>query len=447
MEKYQAFCLSLLPIVFLNITLLAAGFYGFRQFRRFWVVYFVVVWSFFLRDPWVGRSESWLTVLSAKISSFFLWYLGFNSSTQGDFVYVNNGIIEIYNGCTLTPLFFVSIDLLVILYVFYPISRKRRDFVVACLLAFGLAFVLSIVRLAIMALVVNDPVKFEFWHGSQGSNLFMTICLVGCGLFALGRMPEDKSCPDPKPQNPLPALAKPEWAIRGCLLASAIILLFLILQRNGLAKPLANFEFPEKIPLTEWQVKTSRPLSVEEMGFFVELEAEKPISDLEQAVEKAQKEQVGSNILMSGRRYYLEQAGMSSEMTLSYVLNSDVTFPLMENIDINQSTYERLLEKVDFNAPYLIVDGKNKIHLVSCLMNGGQSVVTNYSVLCSNRIRHILSNPETIYQWMNGQRLLQDRRCLWVHLLASSTTPAVDYHLVQIWEDLQKFWQKSYPSL
>jgi cyanosortase A-associated protein len=350
----------------------------------------------------------------------------------------------------LTPLLFISIDLLVILYVFYPISRRRRDFFVACLLALIFSFVLSIIRLAIMALVVNDAPKFDYWHGSPGSNLFMTICLVSCGLYAISRMPAKQS-ETLKNNKPLPPLANPEWIIKGFLLVIAVMLIFLILRVHGGSQRLANFQFPESIPLPGWQFVRSEPLSTEEMAFFLKLEAEEPIADLLQKVEQAQLQQEGSNILMSGRRYSLWRDSSGAEMTLTYVLNSDATFPNFGNNGLSQSTYELAMQNVrqtDANVPYLVVNDVNKTHLISCLTEGGKGVTTRSSMPRANRIRDRLSTPQGIYKWMTGQSFLHDRRCVWVHLSEDAVgSPGEKNRLVEVWQGLQNYWSNNFPSL
>ncbi|WP_162327343.1 archaeosortase/exosortase family protein [Synechocystis sp. CACIAM 05] len=437
------------PITFLSIVLLASGFYGLKQFWRFWSV-FIFLWATFWRTPWLGDSSSWLTVFSAKVSSYFLWYLGFNPSTEGSLVYVNDGIIDIYNGCTLTPLLFISIDLLVILYAFYPMSRKRADIIFTFSLALLLSFALSIVRLAIMALVVNDTPKFDYWHGSPGSNLFMTICLVGCGLYAISRMPTKQS---EKPSNsqPLPPLANPEWIVKGFLLALVAILSFLMLLPDGGAKRLANFQFPADLPLPGWQVVGSQPLSAKEMGFFLELAAEEQIADLPQQVEQEQREQRNKNILMSGRRYDLKQGDVAAQMTLTYVLNSDASFPSLGDSDFSKLADELMLEEADVNLPHLVIQDENKTHLVACLTAFGKSGANINAALYGfdkHRIRYMLTNPQAFYQWMTGQRLLSDRRCLWVHLSEESVDyPGTNQRLVGLWQDLQSYWAQAFPPL
>jgi cyanosortase A-associated protein len=342
---------------------------------------------------------------------------------------------------------FISIDLLVILYAFYPMSRKRRDIIFTFCLALLLSFALSIIRLAIMALVVNDAPKFNYWHGSPGSNLFMTICLVGSGLYAISRMPARQSETSQNYQ-PLPPLANPEWIIKGFLLAIAVVLTFLILLPDGGAKRLASFQFPENILLPGWQVVRSQAFSLKEMASFIELEAEQPVTDLPQKVEQAQRQQWGRNILMSGRHYALKKDNTTTNMTLTYVLNSDATLPNVGNGDLNELTYEKLLEQAGVSAPYLVMEDENKIHLFSCLTSDGQGFVRQYDLFGANRIRQTLSSPQGIYQWMTGQIPLQDLRCVWVHLSESSVGDiGKNQRLIGLWQDLQRYWSKAFPSL
>jgi cyanosortase A-associated protein len=298
-----------------------------------------------------------------------------------------------------------------------------------------------------MALVVNDVYKFNYWHGPQGSNLFMTICLVGSGLYAISRMPAKNEGTVTINQT-LPPLATSEWFLKFFLLIIALVMGLLIVIPDGGAKRLASFQFPESIPLSGWETAGSEALLAKEMGFFLELEAEQPIPDLPQQVEQAKLQQRGNNIFMSGRHYDLSRGDIATQMTLAYVLNSDATFPNLDDGNFSQLTYKQLVEKADINMPYLVIEGDNKTHLVSCLTAGGKGIITHHALKYNSRIRDTLSTPQGTYQWMKGQRLVQDHRCLWVHLSEKSMDdPGTKQRLVELWQELQSYWSQTFPPL
>ncbi|MBJ7901510.1 MAG: hypothetical protein GC158_16690 [Cyanobacteria bacterium RI_101] len=429
-------------LAIVGLILVAAGFYGVKQFWRLLVILFLFA-GILTRIYWFIEGNASLTVLSAKISSLALWYVGFESSTQGQLVYVNGGAIDIYNGCTAFPLFFTCIELLLILYFFYPSSRNSGEIFLYVAFAFVLTFILSIIRLCIMALVVNDAPKFEYWHGTAGSNLFMTLSLIGCGLFALMRMSEPSSAPSLSLEKPLQPSAPREWIVKGYLSLIAVALILLILWPDGAARRIAAYQFPETINLSGWRLERSQPVSTEAMGFFLETQGEEKITP--ERIQEEQDQQQEPNILMAAQRYFYQQNQISLESVLTYVINSDATLPHFNHPDFLEKAYQEQLAKAKANTPYLMVTGKEKTHLTSCLTSGGESIVTNYDFLRVSRIRNTLFNPPYFIDWLRGKRLMWDRRCLWVHLAAPSSSPDVEEHLLSAWKDLRDYWRRSFP--
>jgi len=369
--------------------------------------------------------------------------VGFESSTQGQLVYVNGGAIDIYNGCTAFPLFFTCLELLLILYFFYPSSRNSGEIFLYIAFAFILTFILSIIRLCIMALVVIDAPKFEYWHGTAGSNLFMTLSLIGCGLFALMRMSEPSSAPSLSLEKPLQSTAPKEWIVKGYLSVIAIGLILLILWPDGAARRIAAYQFPETINLSGWRLEKTEPLSTPALGFFLESQREAKVT-LEQ-IQEEQRQQQQPNILMAGQRYFYRQNQTPLESVLTYVINSDATLPHFNHPDFLETTYQEKLAKAKPNTPYLMLTGAEKTHLTSCLTAGGETIVTNYDFHRVSRIRNTLLNPQYFIDWLRGRRLMWDRRCLWVHLAAPSSSPDIEKQLVSAWKGLRDYWQRAFP--
>ncbi|MFM7579855.1 MAG: archaeosortase/exosortase family protein [Microcystaceae cyanobacterium] len=431
-------------IAILGLILLAAGFYGIKQFWRLWAIMLLFA-GVLTRIYWFIEGNSSLTVLSAKVSSLVLWYVGFDSSTQGQLVYVNGGAIDIYNACTAFPLFFTCIELLIILYCFYPIGQYRRDIFLYIALAFGWTFLLSIIRLCIMALVVNDAAKFGYWHGVSGSNLFMTLSLIGCGLFVIIRMPELTASPPLVIEQNLRRSPQKEWIVRGYLGLIVGCLILLIIWPEGVARRIATYQFPEAITLNHWQMERSEPLSTQAMGFFIEIKEGETLTP--ERIQQEQTQQKNVNILMEGRRYVYQQNQTPLDSVLTYVINinNNATIPHLNDPDFVDSGYQAQLKKLKPQPPYMITTGKEKTHLTSCITVQGQSVVTNYDFARVSRIRDTLLNPQNFVEWLLGKRLMWDRRCVWVHLASPTANPNAESSLVSVWEQLQNYWQQNFP--
>lgn len=130
---------------------------------------------------------AFLQKISAQLSSYFLWYLGFQSQSRENFIFVNDGAVNVNGSCTALPIFFIFLSLLVILSLYFPHLIHNLPLTTA--LALGIGFILSIIRIMIMAVVVNDKPVFDYWHGTTGSNIFTSAGLLLFGGYLLWQMP------------------------------------------------------------------------------------------------------------------------------------------------------------------------------------------------------------------------------------------------------------------
>ncbi len=171
---YISFSSCLISIV--GYVILITGFKGLKQFQQ--ELIFLCVASVAIRSIrnlsygiLTGQSDhSIITVISAQITTFFLWYLGFNPINEGSIIHVNGGAIDVYMGCTGWDLFFLLSQLsFCVLFLFR--SFLKNTFL-PFLLSFLISFTLSIIRLIIMALVVKNDTAFYYWHEGDGSDYF-----------------------------------------------------------------------------------------------------------------------------------------------------------------------------------------------------------------------------------------------------------------------------------
>ncbi len=128
-------------------------------------------------EPWLGSS---IQTILAQSTTFFLHYVGVDVIRQGTAVLMDDRAVTVEYGCTGVPIFILLIQLSVLLILLFPTSIYQQGYIF--LLAGGITFLLSSVRISIMLLVVSQPDRFEFWHGPQGAQIFSTLGII---LFAL----------------------------------------------------------------------------------------------------------------------------------------------------------------------------------------------------------------------------------------------------------------------
>lgn len=169
------------------LTLIASGFKDFKQYWQELVILFVfaippgLILLFF--DP---------SFMTAKVSAFVLWSLGFQVSLQGVLVRLSTGSIEVYSACsgvaTMLQLFGVAL-----MYLFLQPTKHYQKFLIPGL-ALVIAFLVNAVRVALMAVLValGNQAAFEYWHIGNGSLVFSTIAVVIFCLSSQVLLPYEK---------------------------------------------------------------------------------------------------------------------------------------------------------------------------------------------------------------------------------------------------------------
>ena len=161
-----------------GISLLASGFKGLKQYRSELSV------LFFLGVPFV--TIYWLIDLSeitAKITAFVLWYLGFEVSRNGVNIILPMGGLEVYQGCSGMKNILELWGLAVLVLVMFPTDWRKRILVPA--MAIFIGFVVNGVRVVLMGVLVasSNQTGFEYWHTGDGSLIFSMISVLIFGLF------------------------------------------------------------------------------------------------------------------------------------------------------------------------------------------------------------------------------------------------------------------------
>lgn len=175
--------LTVLPLASaLGVGLLATGLRGLKQFwREFLIVCLLVIPGGLVS----GAVESLvqLNLLTAKVVSFLLYYCGFEVSRQGVNLLLPGGSVEVRGGCSGFQSMFLLFRLSVLYILIFPTNWVKTFLVPTA--AICIAFVVNIIRVALMALLVafSNADSFEYWHTGTGSQIFSMIAVVTFGLL------------------------------------------------------------------------------------------------------------------------------------------------------------------------------------------------------------------------------------------------------------------------
>lgn len=435
------------PIMILGLVLLADSFHGIKQF---WRLLFGIIFisGLFLRIQWLLERHVNLNIISAKISTYFLWVIGFNAISEGTIVYVNGGAVDIRTPCTVFPMLFACIELFVLVWLFFP--KAIPNTFLTLIVAFLITFPLSIVRLAIMALVVNNPSSFNYWHGTGGSNIFMSASLIGFAGFILisGSI---ESTVDALPLAEITRKNRYCWLTTLSAIVCIVLLTVTIFIPEGGARKFASYQLPTSIDLLGWKLSHSELLSPAEISIAINDSGEDNQSSFTvEEVRQYQENQNQANTVLAARRYSYQNNLTELVSTLRYVVNANGEFPGIRNPNFSNFDVNAVKQKSNAHSngqdEFLLFTDNATTHLISCITPRGKSVINQNSLILSDRIRHTLLNPLSLYGWLKGERLLWDRRCLWIHLASPVNSPHTDNSLENAWQQLLQYWKSNFPA-
>ncbi|NJL81533.1 MAG: cyanoexosortase A [Richelia sp. SM1_7_0] len=161
----------------LGVALLASGFKGLKQYWQELTI------LFFLSVPSVIASLLFdIAPLTAKFSAFLLHYLGFDVVSQGVFINLPNGGVEVTTECSGLDTIIYIFSVSVLALVMFPIHRSKRFFVPIVAVIIG--FVINAIRVVMLTIfAASNKAAFHNWHGGQASYLYGMIGILIFGCF------------------------------------------------------------------------------------------------------------------------------------------------------------------------------------------------------------------------------------------------------------------------
>jgi len=176
---FESSYLRFVPLLIaLSLGLIASGFKGLKQYWR----EFIIVLMLCIPDGALQQSIEKIfniTTLTAKFSTFGLWYTGFTVMRRGADIILPTGSVSVNIQCTGITSAIMLLKVTVPLLFLFPASLFKR-----VLLVFGaiaIPFLLSMTRVALLAVVVSNRSTFDFWHGPIGNEIFSTMAILVFG--------------------------------------------------------------------------------------------------------------------------------------------------------------------------------------------------------------------------------------------------------------------------
>ena len=173
--------LRLFPLIAgVGVILIASGFKSLKSYGKEIILLGLLL---FLRLVTIVLNAFDLPLLTAKVSAFMLWFVGFDVVRQGVVIALPTGRVEVYGACSGVESIVLMLCIAILFFFLISISHWQK--VICIAIAVMLGFMVNAFRVALLAFFVDvqQPKAFEYWHSSDGSLSFAIISVFMFGLF------------------------------------------------------------------------------------------------------------------------------------------------------------------------------------------------------------------------------------------------------------------------
>ena len=183
----------------IGLGLLAVGFRGLQRYWRELTLLALLGIPRLLLTAWDG-----LALITAKVATFVIWYLGYEVQLQGVEIFMPGGAVVVDPGCAGPGVISYLLSLAAVFGFLFPVSTVR--WIVALVIAPLIAVCTNLFRIVLLALLENAGRHdlFEFWHHGTGVIVWtMLPILVFFGLAMVlvdrRRLPATRGQPGAQP--------------------------------------------------------------------------------------------------------------------------------------------------------------------------------------------------------------------------------------------------------
>ncbi|MCC0176483.1 archaeosortase/exosortase family protein [Waterburya agarophytonicola K14] len=187
--SFESSLLPLLPVVAaIAIALLASGIKGLSQY--FSELFFA--WFLFFPTGVIGHFIDGIihiTIINAKVSTYLLYYFGFNVQSSGNEVILylpelGNFKAIVDYPCAGVPMILLIVKLALLFISCVSLSKKQQ--ILLPVFSIALGFLLGVIRVCILTIMIPYQTQFNYWHGVQGSQIFSTLAIAIFSGFCYG---------------------------------------------------------------------------------------------------------------------------------------------------------------------------------------------------------------------------------------------------------------------
>ena len=175
------FSLRLFPLIAgVGVILIADGFKSLKSYGKEIILLSLLL---FLRLVAIFLNTFDLPLLTAKVSAFMLWFVGFDVVREGVVIALPTGRVEVYGACSGVESIILMLCISILFFFLISISHWQKVICVAIAVVIG--FMVNAFRVSLLAFFVDNhqPKAFEYWHSSDGSLSFAITSVFIFGIY------------------------------------------------------------------------------------------------------------------------------------------------------------------------------------------------------------------------------------------------------------------------
>ncbi|MEH2364420.1 cyanoexosortase A system-associated protein [Nostoc sp.] len=395
----------------LGLGLLSFGFAGLRHHWRLFLLLCLMLFPYgFINEIFAFRLH--FSELTATISAFLLHYLGLKATVQGALVKLPTGQVEVLYFCTggMLILWLLKLTLLIMVVIF-PLTWRQRLGLIVCAIATG--FLVGCIRVALLAVVVNNHSLFDYWHSYTGGGIFMVIATITYAALCNWILPLEQLPSEKKPDF---TTATVEPKRRLFLTTTWLSIILTSIYLIATKRPLTTSTFPENIALNSWQQIKVKSWSKQKSDTQIIAEFE------------------------SGKDYSYTKNNLPLELQMRYVINTRGELnPFLQQSSKNLvKDSQKNIRYVKGIGYYELYSDSKQAYLTACINPRGGSTV-NSNQFMQNRYTYDLT-WNRLLPWFLGKEVLRDNRCIWTQL----SIPLNGVVNSKVYPVLESFWAENY---
>ena len=122
------------------------------------------------------------------------------------------GQVSVYP-CTGGPLIVWLLKLSLLIVLVFPLTKFQKLVLASCACSIG--FFIGCIRVGLLAVVVNNRNAFDYWHGTQGGQIFLAAAILTFVVLCNWILPLEECIPNEQHEQSrgTPTIIKQKWRL------------------------------------------------------------------------------------------------------------------------------------------------------------------------------------------------------------------------------------------